>query len=193
MLPEHYNPREDELSEYQRWLIAKEIGSKPKDGILITTLHSKKDYIIDFRMLKECLHQGIILKGVKNYIRFKQKAWLKPYIDMNTKLGQEAKNDFEKDFYKLMNNSVYGKQMENVRNRCDVKILTSPESFLKQSDYETRTILDEETILVARKKKTVKLNKPIYGGFVVLEISKLLMYQFYYNVLKKKYGDRIRL
>lgn len=112
---------------------------------------------------------------------------------MNTKLRQEAKNDFEKDFYKLMNNSVYGKQMENVRNRCDVKILTSPESFLKQSDYETRTILDEETILLARKKKTVKLNKPIYGGFVVLEISKLLMYQFYYNVLKKKYGDKIRL
>ena len=92
-----------------------------------------------------------------------------------------------------MNNSVYGKQMENVRNRCDVKILTSPESFLKQIDYETRTILDEETILLARKKQTVKLNKPIYGGFVVLEISKLLMYQFYYNVLKRKYGDKIRL
>ena len=144
-------------------------------------------------MLKECLRQGIILKSVNNYIRFKQKAWLKSYIDMNTKLRQEAKNNFEKDFYKLMNNSVYGKQMENVRNRCDVKILTTPESFLKQSNYETRTILDEETILLARKKQTVKLNKPIYGGFVVLEISKLLMYQFYYNVLKRKYGDKVRL
>ena len=87
-------------------MIEKEIGSKPKDGKLITTLHSKKEYIIDFRMLKECLRQGITLKSVNNYIQFRQKAWLKPYIDLNTKLRQEAKNDFEKDFYKLMNNSV---------------------------------------------------------------------------------------
>lgn len=193
MLPEHYIPKEGELFEYQKNLIKDKIGNAPKEGKLITTLHSKKDYVIDFRMLKECLRRGIILKSVNNYIRFKQKAWLKPYIDLNTRLRQEAKNDFEKDFYKLMNNSVYGKQMENVRNKCDVKILTSVESFLKQIDYETRTILDEETILLARKKQTVKLNKPIYGGFVVLEISKLLMYQFYYNVLKRKYGDKIRL
>ena len=91
-------------------------------------------------MLKECMRQGIILKSVNNYIRSKQEAWLKSYIDMNTKLRQEAKNDFEKDFYKLMNNSVYGKQMENVRNRCDVKILRLQNHFLnnqimKQEQY----------------------------------------------------------
>ena len=85
MLPEHYIPKEGELSEYQKNLIKEKIGNAPKEGKLITTLHLKKDYVIDFRMLKECLRQGIILISVNNYIRFKQKAWLKPYIDLNTR------------------------------------------------------------------------------------------------------------
>lgn len=193
MLPEHYTPKYEELSDYQKSLIDRNIGNKPKYGKLVCNLYSKKDYIIDFRMLKECLRQGITLISVTNYIRFNQKAWLKPYIDLNTKLRQEAKNDFEKDFYKLMNNSVYGKQMENVRKRCEVKLLTSFESFIKQDKYNTRTIINEKTILLHRQKKITKLNKPIYGGFAVLELSKLLMYRFYYNVLKEKYGDRIKL
>ncbi len=92
-----------------------------------------------------------------------------------------------------MNNSVYGKQMENVRKRCDVKLLSSYKSFQKHKDYDTRTIIDEDHVLLYRKKKTVTLNKPIYGGFVVLELSKLLMYKFYYDVLKPKYRNNMKL
>lgn len=72
---------------------------------------------------------------------------------MNTKLRQEATNNFESDLYKWMNNSFYGKQIENVRNRCDIKVLISPESFFKRSDHKTRKILDKKTILLARKNK----------------------------------------
>ena len=146
-------------------------------------------------MLKECLKQGIILKEVKNYIRFRQKAWLKEYIDLNTKLRQEGNNDFDKAFYKLMNNSVYGKQMENVRKRCDVTLITSEEQFKKSmyQEYERRTIIDEDAVILYRNKTKHFLNKPIYGGFVVLELSKLLMYKFYYNFLKTKYDEKVRL
>jgi hypothetical protein len=195
LLPEHYIPNYNELSDYQKQLIEKKIGTKPKDSKLIQTLKHKQNYIIDYRMLKECLNQGIILKKVVNYIQFSQKAWLKPYIDKNTKLRQEAKNDFEKDFYKLMNNAVYGKQMENIRGRCSVKIVDSVKKFNKQNDYETRAIIDEEkgVVLLYKKQTKVILNKPVYGGFTILELSKLLMFRFYYNFLKKKYGENIKL
>nr|XP_018912649.1 PREDICTED: uncharacterized protein LOC109040960 [Bemisia tabaci] len=193
MLPDHYMAKEEELSPYQKKLIEKEVGSQPKVAKLMNTMYDKEDYIIDYRLLKECLRQGIVLKQVKNYIQFEQKAWLKPYIEKNTKLRQGARNDFEKDQPKSMINCAYGKQMENVRAWSDVKLIDSLEKRNKYRDFESRTIIDKDHVLLYRKKPTVFLNKPIYGGFVVLELSKLLMYNFWYNVLKKRYGSKIRL
>ena len=87
--------------------------------------HTTKKNVVHIKALKQALNHRLILKKVHKEIQFNQKAWLKPYIDMNTKLRTEAKNDFEKDFFKLMNNAVFGKTMENVRKHRDIKLVTT--------------------------------------------------------------------
>ena len=89
---------------------------------LAVNLHDKKEYVTLIRILEQALNHGLILKKVYRVIKFNQEAWLKPYIDMNTELRKKAKNDFEKDFCKLMNNSVFGKTMKNVPKYRDIKL-----------------------------------------------------------------------
>ena len=154
---------------------------------LCTTLFDKKDYIVHSRNLKYYLRKGLILKNVNRVIAFDQDNYMKKYIDLNTKLRTESTTDFEKDFFKLMNNSVFGKTMENVRNRCDIK-LGNEEYSLKQAkkpNFKTFSIFDKNCIASHMIKEKVKFDKPIYIGFSVLELSKLIMYRFYYNKLKK--------
>ena len=92
---------------------------------LVCNIHDKENYVVHIRALKQALNHGLIPKKVHRVIQFNQKAWIKPYIDMNTKLRTEAKNDFEKDFFKLMNNAGFGKTMENVRKHRDIKLVTT--------------------------------------------------------------------
>ena len=115
---------------------------------------------------------------------------------MNTKLRTEAKNDFEKDFFKLMNNSVFGKTMENVRNHRDIKLVTTDKRrsiLASEPNYHSNKRISKDLMIMEMKKVEVKMNKPIYLGQAILDISKTLMYEFWYDYIKPKYEDKARL
>ena len=129
-------------------------------------------------------------------IQFNQQGWLKPYIDMNTKLRQQAKNDFEKDFFKLINNSVFGKTMENVRNYRDVKLVTTDKRrkwLVSEPNYDTHKKISEHLMEIEMQKTKVKMTKPIYLDMWILDISKILIYEFWYDYIKPKYKGRAKL
>ena len=121
---------------------------------------------------------------------------MKPYIGMNTKSRTEAKNDFEKDFFKPMNNSVFGKTMENVRKHSAIKLVKKDKrrnQLASEPNYHTPKYFSENVMAIEMKKTKVKMNKPIYLGMSILDISKTLMYEFWYDYIKPKYQDRAKL
>ena len=129
-------------------------------------------------------------------IKFRQVTWMKSYIDKNTKLRMESKNEFDKGFYELMNNAVCGKTMQNVRNHRDIKLTTTNarrKQLVSQPNYHTCKRFSENLIAIELRKTKVYMNKPIYIGQAVLDISKTLMYKFFYDYLKPKYGDKVKL
>ena len=149
----------------------------------------KKNYLIHYRMLKFYIRHGIIIDEVHNIISFKQSKWLEKYINFNTQKRNKAKNDFEKDFYKLLNNAFYGKTMENVRNRLKIKSIKKDDhkEIIKQQSkltfngiHKSYDNCDSYTF----KQNEVLMDKPIYLGFSVLELIKLLMYETYYDILQ---------
>ena len=171
---------------------------KCKNGVekLIPNLRDKTKYVIHYENLIQCLQQGLILKKIHRGIKFTESEWLKPYIDMNTNLRTQAKNNFEKDFFKLKNNSVFGKTMENIRNRVNVKLVNTKEQLRKlvsKPNFKSRNIFNENLVSVHMKKTSLTMNKPVYLGMCILDLSKTLMFDFHYNYIKPKYGDKAKL
>ena len=163
---------------------------------LVCNLQDKENYPVHILALKQALNHGLKLTKVHRVIEFRQEAWLKPYIDMNTELRKHAKNDFEKDFFKLMNNSVFGKTMENVKNHRDIKLVTTDKRrsiLASEPNYHSTKHISKNLLIMEMKKVEVKMNKPIYLGQAILDISKILMYEFWYDYIKPKYGDKARL
>ena len=163
---------------------------------LIPNLRDKNNYVIHYKNLMQCLSLGMKLKKIHRGIKFNESAWLKPYIDKNTNLRTQAKNNFEKDFFKLMNNAVFGKTMENIRNRVNIKLVNTGEQFKKltaKPNYESRKIFNENLVSVHMKNTSLTMDKPVYLGMCILDLSKTLMYDFHYNYIKTKYGDRAKL
>lgn len=151
-------------------------------------LWSKQKYVIHYQNLKTYLSWGMKLQKIHRVLQFKQEAWLKPYIEFNTQLRRDAETDFEKDFFKLMNNSVFGKTMEDIRKRVNIKLVSEPSIFKKHAakvNYKRSVVFvnDEENeeyfVGVDMKRTSVGLDKPIYTGFTVLELSKRHMYDFH--------------
>ena len=163
---------------------------------LVCNLHDKKKYVVHISILKQALNHGLKLKKVHRVIEFNQEAWLKKYIDMNTELRKKASNDFEKDFFKLINNMVFGKTMENGRKHRDIKLVKTDHKrnkLVSEPNFHTMKLIAENLSIIEMKKVKVKMNKPIYLGLSKLEISKTIMYEFWYDYVKKKYGDMVTL
>ena len=163
---------------------------------LTPNLNNKTKYVLHHRNLKLYLSLGVKLTKIHRVIEFKQSKWLAPYITLNTNLRTEAKNNFEKDFFKLMNNSVFGKTMENIRNRKDIHLVTSEKKALKliaKPNFKHRTIFTENLVAVHMGKTKLVFDKPIYVGMSIWDVSKTLMYDFHYNYIKKKYGENALL
>ena len=161
---------------------------------LIPNLMNKERYVLhrDNLLLYESLGLkiSIIHRGGRKI------GWLKKYIDLNTGLRAKATNNFEKDFFKLMNNAVFGKTMEHIRNRVDIKLITNEKEakkLISKPNFEHRTIFTENLIAVHMKKTKVYYNKPIYLGMCILDLSKTMMYDIHYNYIKEKYGQAATL
>ena len=184
------------LSPYCKQILEKfniTIGQVKK---LIPTLAGKQKYVLHYRNLQLYLDLGLKLKKVHRVLMFNQSPWLKQYIDFNTQKRTHAKNSFEKDFFKLMNNAVFGKTMENIRKRVDVRLVTSKEKLLKMTSkptYVSSKIFNENLVAVHKIKETLTLNRPAYVGMCILDLSKTLMYDFHYNYIKHKYGNKAKL
>ena len=163
---------------------------------LILNLWNKKKYVIHYENLKQYLNLGLKLTHIHRGIKFEESEWLKPYIDLNTKLRTKANNNFEKDFYKLGNNTIFGKTMENIRNRVDIKLVTDKkkaEKLVAKPNFKHLNIFYEELVAIHMKKTSLKFNKPIYLGMGILDLSKTIMYEFHYKYIEPKYGDKAKL
>ena len=187
---------EDMLSPYCREIAEKfevKVGLVEK---LVPTLLNKERYVLHYRNLQLYMSLGLKLTKIHRALEFDQSPWLKTYIDFNTQKRAKAKNSFEKDFFKLMNNSVFGKTMENLRKRQNIKLVTDKEQLSKwasRPSFISSKIFNEDLVAVHKIKPTLTLNRPAYVGMCILDISKTLMYDFHYNYIKSKYGDKARL
>ena len=155
------------------------------DNKLIATLQDKNKYVVNMSTLKQALNHGLCLKEVHRVIEYNQAKWLKPYIDENTALRKKAKNEFEKDFFKLMNNSVFGKTIENVRKRREIKLIVTDErrkKLMSEPNYASCTAFSDHLMAVEMRKTRVLMDKPILVGQAILDKSKELMYELFHMI-----------
>ena len=166
---------------------------------LVPNLCDKEKYIVHYRLLKFYVELGLCVTKLHRVIKFEQRAWMKPYINFNTEKRKNAKSEFERNFYKLANNAPFGKSIQNVRKmmRVDLvrthvelnrfKRLVADPAFIRDKEF------DDGLFAIHSVKSKITLDKPIYTGLAVLDLSKLFMYTFYYNYIKEQYGEKVQL
>ena len=161
---------------------------------LVPNLRNKSKYVLHYRNLQLHLSLGIKLVSVHRVLTFKQSDWLKKYIDFNINKRKNAANSFEKGFFNLMNNSAFGKTMENLRKRINVRLVNNAgdyKKYVSEPSFVSQKIFNENFVAIHEIKLILTLDKPIYVGFIILDLSKLLMYEFHYKYIKTKYNSKL--
>ena len=156
---------------------------------LVPDLDNKGKYLVHYKNLKLYLLLVVKLTKIHRILKFKQSDWLKTYIDFNTDKRKNAANNFKKDFFKLINNSVFGKTMENLGKRTSIKLVNNSKDYLRcvsKPSFILQKIFSKNFVAIHQIKPVLTLNKPIYVGFSILDLSKLLMYEFHYKYIKSK-------
>ncbi|XP_053210240.1 uncharacterized protein LOC128394030 [Panonychus citri] len=196
LAPDRVTIDQHHLSKLQLSILETTERPRTKCEKLIATFFKREKYVIHQRNLQFYVKHGLIVTKIHRIVSFKQSCWLKDYIMLCTRKRMVSKSNFEKNFWKLLVNAIYGKSIEDVRKHSEIKLETSLDGAMKQMQkplVERFFILDEHKALFKMRRKSVLLNKPIFAGFTVLEISKLHMYQLHYEIFKVYYGDNIEL
>ena len=196
LAPEKKVVKKEWMSDYQKSLINDLDLKPPESEKLLLMLEDKNNYVVHYRNLQFYLKQGMKLKRVHRVLEFKQECWMEPYIRMNTEFRKNAKSNLEKNFY--MNNSVFGKTMENLRNRVEIKTVRSDETdkirrLVASSLYSRQVMFSNDLVRIDMHKSKLILNTPVYTGMMLVDNSKILLYDFFYNELKKQYGPSCKL
>ena len=163
---------------------------------LICHFKPRKNYVVHYRNLRQYLEMGMRITAVHRGISFYQRPWMEPYIRKNTELRKTAANSFEKNFFKLMNNLVFGKTIENIRKRQNIELVDNSKKAAKltsRPNFDRATIFDKNLIAVHMKKTEIYFDKPVYVGQAILDLSKTLMFDFHYNYIRKKYKNKAEL
>ena len=190
-LPEKKTVKVEDFSPYMK--TNKPEKYKPTEKLIMDQTN-KQRYFLHYRDLKFYIRHGIRFLNVHTVYKFKQSPWLAKYIKYNTEQRKKAKTEFEKHFYKLMNNSFYGKTIENIRKRLNLDLIDKSDIHRilnRQSkvSFDDKITEYEKFNLYTFNKETIKFTKPIYVGFCVLELSKLLMYEWYYDKMQPYFGE----
>jgi len=176
------------LSEYQRKLL-EVMKEKPcKVEKLVCDLYNKTNYVIHHRLLKYFMKVGLKVTKIHRTISCREEAWLKPYINFNKVQRMKAKTDFEKDIWKLMNNAFFGKTVENIRKRKNIEVVSvkkRAQNLYNKPTFIRETIFSNNLTAIHHRKTSITFNKSIYIGMCVLDLSKLLMYEFYYDTINE--------
>jgi len=192
LAPEHLTVSRDMLSPFaasfaDNW--------KPSQK-LVLNLMNKEKYVCHYRNLQFHIKHGLVVTKIHRVLAFRQGKWLKPWIDYCTEQRIHAGSEFESDLAKLQANATFGKTLEQVRHRVNIRLICDPNKLTKavsKVTFRQSEIINDDLVMVRAARKTVTLNKPISVGFTIHEISKLIMYQFFYDYLKPTYGEKCTL
>ena len=194
LAPEKFEISQSILSKYCSNIANKYGRNIGEVNKLIPSLGNKNKYVVHYITLQLYLSLGMKLTKIHRILKFKQSNWLKKYIDFNTDKRKNAGNNFEKEFFKLANKSVFGKTMENLRNRISAKLVNNSKDYVKcisKPSFVSQIIFSKNFVAIHKIKPVIILNKPIYVRFIILGLSKLLTYELHYKYIKSKFDAKL--